>query len=508
MLATQASLDDERINEPPLRLLVIGDSLAAGVGMSQSSTPALPQSIAQALSKAMGGRAVYWTCLGTPGMSASETVQEIYNLQVDTPQSTPMIQSFVDWQNKSRQAAKERLQIAKLKAQEFWELHKELIEDADQQEKTSEKGIHRQEPRNPILKRLRRSRTLLQKDLKNLRRILEQNETVENSKRQNTMELERDGKQANNVGSKVSLNAEEETVPPESNKQVTRRNSIDRELVQQYDVAVVLTGLNDLKDAFLPFMMSPQRARRLEETTKGNIEGGLKGELVRIVHALGSKMGIRSLSDSEVSRPKDESMTKDLSPHHYQQERERNPLIVLPALPFSPIELCQISPLKYFVVPLIRAMDHNKQVLARRYSDLVCYVESPDSNVFSDAEARRGDLWEDSQTDRVLLNMTDVGLNVQERVEALMREHYKHEDEEDNCLYKLDDAGDGFVSIAKYELNRGHPGSSMVAQDGVHPNDAGYDMWGRYIAHAVVDHWERRANRQGDSFKAEPSGNC
>ena len=40
---------------PPLRLLVIGDSLAAGVGVSKSGVPVLPQSIALALSKAYEG---------------------------------------------------------------------------------------------------------------------------------------------------------------------------------------------------------------------------------------------------------------------------------------------------------------------------------------------------------------------------------------------------------------------------------------------------------------------
>jgi hypothetical protein len=53
--------------DKPLRLLVVGDSLAAGVGISKSGIPVLPESIARALSKAFGGRAVYWTCVGTPG---------------------------------------------------------------------------------------------------------------------------------------------------------------------------------------------------------------------------------------------------------------------------------------------------------------------------------------------------------------------------------------------------------------------------------------------------------
>jgi hypothetical protein len=44
----------------PLRLLVVGDSLAAGVGVTKSGTPVLPEAIAKTLSSALGGRAVYW----------------------------------------------------------------------------------------------------------------------------------------------------------------------------------------------------------------------------------------------------------------------------------------------------------------------------------------------------------------------------------------------------------------------------------------------------------------
>lgn len=55
--------------DKPFRLLVVGDSLAAGVGVSGNGLPILPESIAKALSKALDGRVVCWTCVGTPGMS-------------------------------------------------------------------------------------------------------------------------------------------------------------------------------------------------------------------------------------------------------------------------------------------------------------------------------------------------------------------------------------------------------------------------------------------------------
>jgi lysophospholipase L1-like esterase len=32
----------------------------------------------------------------------------------------------------------------------------------------------------------------------------------------------------------------------------------------------------------------------------------------------------------------------------------------------------------------------------------------------------------------------------------------------------------------------------MVAVDGVHPNDAGYEMWGRYIAAIIAKEWKEQ----------------
>lgn len=55
--------NDVVAHERPLSLLVIGDSLAAGVG-STAGTPILPESIAKSLSAALGGIPVLWECHG------------------------------------------------------------------------------------------------------------------------------------------------------------------------------------------------------------------------------------------------------------------------------------------------------------------------------------------------------------------------------------------------------------------------------------------------------------
>ena len=68
--------DSKKQQHKPIRLLVVGDSLAGGVG-SESASPVLPESIARALSSALGGRAIHWTCIGTSGASAGRIVRDI-----------------------------------------------------------------------------------------------------------------------------------------------------------------------------------------------------------------------------------------------------------------------------------------------------------------------------------------------------------------------------------------------------------------------------------------------
>ena len=59
---------DQNSQEDPLRLLVIGDSLAIGVGQTMACTPVLPETIASVISSAVK-RPVFWTCFGETGAS-------------------------------------------------------------------------------------------------------------------------------------------------------------------------------------------------------------------------------------------------------------------------------------------------------------------------------------------------------------------------------------------------------------------------------------------------------
>lgn len=70
----KGTFPDKAMPQESLRLLLVGDSLAAGVGQSVRCTPIMPEVISRELSRATK-KAVYWTCHGESGASAGWYVQ-------------------------------------------------------------------------------------------------------------------------------------------------------------------------------------------------------------------------------------------------------------------------------------------------------------------------------------------------------------------------------------------------------------------------------------------------
>jgi hypothetical protein len=164
---------------------------------------------------------------------------------------------------------------------------------------------------------------------------------------------------------------------------------------------------------------------------------------------------------------------------------------VFPALPFSPTVLNQRAPLSWFISPLIRKIDNNKKTLSELYPDIVMFVDSPGKAFFSQTEAKKGIVWEDFQREHILLKLTDIANNTRERVEKTMRQHYQAwvmdaEDEEGHY-----DIIEDSVTHSRDSQKQRHPGASMMAADGIHPNDAGYEIWGRYIASIIAKEWKQ-----------------
>jgi hypothetical protein len=621
--------------KPPLRILVIGDSLAAGVGTSKSSTPVLPESIALALSKAYGGRPVYWTCTGIPGCTASEIVDEIYQLDdgiTNDESQISLLDRLHDWQIEMKIRAQKRYEMSKRKAKQWFDKQQKRthsddvpsdqhdydkydshhstkntnsnncipLDDTKQHQddtKVSSLDAESSEATKSKWERfllwINHSRQRLTRDIHDITEVIMP--TVANDDEENkdidsfNLELE--------IQNEILLHKTRNTTTNNTYKR--RRHSIDPDLVGKYDIAIILTGLNDLKDTFLPFMMDAKKRKEREllaskqrqevcseqimacddDNEESDIQpvDGLRRELLRIIDALQNKMkSVRyslpqnnnqhqikpkaAIDDGDqqkqqtgtskniipniVNKGDNDHLisghdnptliatdTKKIEDRSYWYQ-DNSPIVVFPALPYEPIELTRWVPLRWFVIPLLNSIDRHKEALAQMYPGLVLYVDSPNNQVIRDAEFKRGPLWDGLDTEKIHFRITDVKQQVQERILDSMKKHYdtwiqkRHRDDDDedvvvrsasdeNIIHQSDEHNDsklknestkeqeiigkaiekkarrwgdevyeldldGINVINHKERSKAHVGATMIAPDGMHPNDDGYDMWGMF----------------------------
>ena len=466
----------------PLRLLVIGDSLAAGVGMSESSVPRLPVAIATQLSAA-SGRPVQWTCVGTPGTSASRIVRDIQNLDFVEDKSSPLLLSkLAEWQKDQRLKTQQKLIETQQKVREWWNIdRKKLLEETTNEERQNW----------PKWKRWAVGRReWIKRGIKDVTEVLQKDMTDSNHD-------ESDHENSNSELDQKNLQLARRRTAVQ---RIRKFPTLNPSLVGKYDVAVVLTGLNDLKDTFLPFMYSKEYAADVAKAKKDAGDQGILGELLRVVHELRGKMKVylpssRSRTNKSVPQEPatvpDQQLAQDSSHGSDLSDNENRSLVVFPAIPIAATKLGRLVPLNWFLNPLFRFIDSKKQSIATSFPGLVLYVEAPSTEMFAEAESL-GALWEEFQKEDFALNLTDIAHVAKERIEGLMKQHYRSwvrdAEEEDDSMYVLE--GDSVV-VCKHRDYDVYPGSTLISADGIHPNDEGYRVWGSIIGQQIVEEWRR-----------------
>jgi hypothetical protein len=478
----------------PLRLLVIGDSLAIGVGQSATATPIMPESIAKSLSKAMNGRPVLWTCHGAPGASAGWIVRELERsiqqgqfLQANPPygraypgstsQNDPDINS--NDENSS-------------------------FADSDSCSSSDDSSA-------PM--------------------------TIED---------------AAPTGTKLDEDHRHE-LKTWSDRLKEHKIGFDPNVLGPFDIAVVLTGSNDLKSAFFPFLLTGEDAEfRRQAQQRG---GGYGNELTRILQVLNRRMRMRlqTLRESveaakervleSVDNIRERLNSQDMNgtsgvgrsstgsrhrTYHRRSARsspngnvdvagqlengEANkdttsllegdemlegtthtqtsmhnsphfPMVVLPGMAARALPIFQTAPLRWLAVPIVDIMDSHKRKLARHHDGEVLFIEAPSCESMADFCNKHGARWQEALDDRVLLNLRGIKRKQAHTIETDMAAYFAK---------KAKVPKPGTLPLRKMHY-------SMFSVDGIHPNDDGYDFWGRCIAHAIVKEWKRKQTLQCNS---------
>jgi lysophospholipase L1-like esterase len=476
---------------PPLRLLVIGDSLAAGVGTSQSGTPVLPLSIATIVSE-LTGRPVEWFCRGVPGQSSDRLVSDIRdNLTNDEmfTFSDFFLRRLHDFQHQQRA----RLAAATESTKEWWAHQRE--EDHRQIERESNERSVDNDDKNSFSP-MRWWHITKAKVVRDYQRVAQIVRVALNAKPP-------DEAHDNDEEEEEEAFAKQ---PPPSPLVRRRTIVIDPQIIARYDVAVVFTGANDLKEAYLPFMMpkeeeekenpdiddssvtdtSSSKSSTADDRITTTKQGGLIDQFVRILHALEDKMRV----GIALGQPATAAAMAQLGCS--TGGGEVGPLVVFPALPYEPTVLNRLAPLSWFLIPMLKSVDRSKQRLAQLYPDRVLYVGPPDLR----HEARMNLADTLAQEIPPFISLQDIQQDVKSHLEQLMRQHYDEfataetsldHHHEESYLYELIEGGDEVRCAPTVP-----PLPDVVSADGIHPSDRGYKAWGRHIGEAIVAELRRR----------------
>jgi hypothetical protein len=212
--------------------------------------------------------------------------------------------------------------------------------------------------------------------------------------------------------------------------------------------------------------------------------------------------------------------------------------------------VCHCFTRRFVSMPLVNGKN-SEMAMARQFPGEVLFVPAPSIEDLTELEAKTGPLWKASRAEQVLLQLTDVTQTVRDRVERLMKEHYDKWNPNQQQQQAHDSRNTSSSSSGNDDKDRkaksGHaknrlaapssslsaavpprfssggysnsqqeeslsafeheyyndepsadrrPGESLVGADLVHPNDKGYEFWGRHIGLAIVREWQVQDDQQ------------
>jgi hypothetical protein len=389
----------------PLRLLVIGDSVARGVGQSDSFYPLMPETLGAILSKHNGGRPVFWSAFGEPGATMKwiarqvhEQTQGLYNKEQVTKECEPQ----------------ERVTM-----EQFWELHQRSNYNAmDQTENVTDYNGNGNG---------------------------NDDEDVQRSKLQWIQKLH-------------------------YHQQLYEVNPF-----AGYDYIIALSGINDIKRMLVPFLSYDDDSKHNDNRknhARGSFLGqewGFGGDLRRLVRDLHKLSNFHSQSSSHMTPSLDE-----------EDDDENLPLIIFPSFPAKHVPAKMGANLRWIGVKLTGMLDAVKRRIADENAQHIYSAPYPD----------------DQETLDFIHKVKKPGslMDVLEENEIMIRLVHGNKD---YCQQLVKDMKT-FYSTRKAKQEDNMMANDLLSNDAVHPNDRGYDYFGRYLGKYLLQQWDKTARASHD----------
>eukprot|EP00980_Cylindrotheca_fusiformis_P010857 scaffold2462_cov127-Cylindrotheca_fusiformis.AAC.14 len=476
----------------PLRLLLIGDSLAVGVGQSTSSTPIMPEAIAKELSKEMNGRPVMWTCHGAPGASTGWIIRELersiqnggHFFQQPKPQTerTPSSSSsqhhrLYDTVHPEQEYPME----VDLSADSFSSCDSYLEQHSFQQDDEEMQQPSHSEPQDlapfDIAVVLTGSNDLknaclpflVKKDDDNLDGVSKRVGDYGKELQKLLAVLQRQMKlQLQTL--KDSVEAATERVRESVDTVVDRTLGRGESLSSPTPTPQRSSSSDDGGSSATSF--AEEQCNEDECSPISNLDSA--ATVATTTSATSSDTDQSSSSDPcETSRLLNIETTASSTTDDGQASLF--PMVVLPGMPADALPAFDMFPLRHLAVPMVNIMDGHKRNLANQHDGEVLFVDAPSPQDIAEYSRLKGMYWKQQEDDDVIVNTRDIEETQRQRIEDKMNEYYEHR----RTSY------DSNPPNAKRHF-------STISEDGVHPNDHGYNFWGRYLGNAIVQEWRKK----------------
>ncbi len=369
--------------QTPLRLLLIGDSIARGVGQTQHSNPVLPQAMGKYLSQKLNSRPVYWTTMAKPGAS------------------TKWLSQLVEYYKKKR---REKSKRSKSSANEG-DVH--LNGNTDSTRGSGEASYS--------LKQFRE------------RHLIMSAGSVEYKKKRWIENLE-------------------------YHEELHAQNPFG-----DYDIIIVMSGLNDIKRMLVPFLLEDETVDRDDEDTDGshdhknedkrNQESGFAADMKRLIELLNEnmeKLESKICNSDESTETECSSLLSRQQQEHQHHQQQQLPTIVFPRFPTdtNPVKVGYI--LKMIVIHMTGLMDSVKGRIADQYDNVIS-PEAPSQQTGLDYLLQRALRVNNSADEKdgasglvdgkeVMVNLVDMGTDDCKKIEDDMSKFYSQRNAMDFCV--------------------------------------------------------------------------
>jgi hypothetical protein len=379
------------LSQNPIRLLVVGDSTARGIGHQKSCYSTMPETMGAVLSKHFGGRPVFWTAFGEPGATMTTLAKQVQR------SATHVSGDVLDREDNGDEPPS---------MQEFHELHK-TIANAGTSNSTADTDFASWESNDNHYSQ-------------------EQEQWIE----------------------KLQYHERLYNANPFTG----------------YDYIVALSGANDIKSFVVPFLVDDDDGDGDNDHTSatGSIsnEWGFKGDLNRFVRDL------NRISDfhNQVCTQKDSSECTSEN-----NESNHVPYIILPSFPVKHVPLKSGAILRWMAIKCNGILDGFKKILENENPDQIFAAPSASDQAIRDFLDNKGYLADALIEEHVKLRLVHTNGKVCRDLVKELESFYSN-------------------NIATRESGTLFP--ELFSSDAVHPNDLGYDVFGRHLGSMVIKRWK------------------